>query len=1176
MEAIHTALNQIKTIGNNELSEGRCAAASLVYNVGVELVWNEMLLQCVDSYRSVVPLSLRSIANHNVMHHISLIYSGKRKLEEETGMATDARLIETQPLWEAAVTHHIEVRYSKPIAATSNLLLRSIVTKIAAAISQMFLDIVSELQRAAGLAPSLALSQAALQCDPIPVGDIHLLFRNFTWLAEDELRGGAVNDSKTAGEEKENRECGPVDHQHASAGTQAASQCSSWSLKPPVVSAPLLGAVMALKSNCSMALQCWLEQEAQRSLLLEGRGKRLFLFRTQQLVVPLILQTILCASTVTHCINAYVHDHGTALQQCVDTLLSNPHVDVATLPKKEVAILWRGNADSLAFLVNLYLKASFRQGRMYEWLAILEEGQMLEECIGDGEGFSSGKAKPLSHYAGQTCQRWFQWRLKAWNTARDAAVVSTEILHCYTDIKASVERHTDKDLIHSKLRQLVSDDESTTEDSDKGATILPFLISSSQQSLMRQQSEIAGEANRLRLALLPPKSASSASHLEAYSTKVMPFSSPIHGVGIIAVDNIEEGEALIVETPIAKSSIEANNRKTAKALDEEQEVGSYQDRFATAVKGLKALVDLAKMEARTWFKKLAASGLSPTGAVRGDVLLAALLPYAPAPLSPVGKSVRVAPIPGSLFALLSLFALHHGNAVEAAEVAAIDVEDVVLCGAWHNNAMRIDEVDFRVGSGSLSDTFNGSSGLSGDPGSGLYIAASRFNHSHIHPNAICVFDHLVTGHLTVRALTKIPVGKEIFISYAPIIGSYLQRKKHLRFPVRDFKKKSSDKPQKTLDVDDQGGAEALRLDQQLPVNVDEVVLLEDEEETTEDVLAPHMYGQEQLTCPKCGIDIEGRRESDSIKIFTCKVCKTPIPIADYYQKICERRDQAIAWCGEGSPEMRTKALKLLLGVEDGAKMLHVHHFLRFQIRLEALAAGVGANLTLELSQKLVELSKQLAERAESVCPDGWPLTTGLRMHYIYALGRHRIGVNEGLSLVELLTKTKQAVAAAASRSSQAVLGGGVTESSGGAVGSGSLAEKRERLKQRRKEKREGKKSEHADPETTTKEAPPASKADLAVADTSSSCAPTAYTTGPDGKKIAVDLPTGLNVPEEAEDVNVTVLRYLFLSVQDHLNQYGQEAAMQRFFARYTAELEAIDIRGPADLENALTVAGTIL
>ena len=367
------------------------------------------------------------------------------------------------------------------------------------------------------------------------------------------------------------------------------------------------------------------------------------------------------------------------------------------------------------------------------------------------------------------------------------------------------------------------------------------------------------------------------------------------------------------------------------------------------------------------------------------------------------------------------------------------------------------------------------------------------------------------------------------------------------------------------------------------------MVLDEEEETTEDVLAPHMTGQEQLTCPKCAINIEGRRESEAVRVFTCKVCKTPIPIADYYEKINERRDQAIAWCSSGDGIQRSKALKLLLGVEDGAKMLHVHHYLRFQIRLEALAAGVGAQLTLELSDKLVTLSKQLAERAEEVCPVGWPLTTGLRMHYIYALGRHRIGTGENIPLKALLERTREAISKSAKR------GGQGTESGGS-----SLAEKRERLKQRRKEKKDEKAGavpattsstpaavpndaavttpDTATTTTTTTGLPPTAQNEDVDDTRAPPVNPTTYMVGPDGVKVPVDLPTGLNLPDDTppEDTNVTLLRYLFLSVQDHLNQYGVDAAMKRFFDRYSAELEAIDIHNPTDLESALTVAGTTM
>eukprot|EP00758_Cryptobia_borreli_P014169 Tbor_TRINITY_DN5899_c1_g1::TRINITY_DN5899_c1_g1_i1::g.6558::m.6558 len=110
-------------------------------------------------------------------------------------------------------------------------------------------------------------------------------------------------------------------------------------------------------------------------------------------------------------------------------------------------------------------------------------------------------------------------------------------------------------------------------------------------------------------------------------------------------------------------------------------------------------------------------------------------------------------------------------------------------------------------------------------------------------------------------------------------------------------------------------------------------------------------------------------------------------------------------CSNNSSDMgqrRAKAVQVLLSLEDSAKVLHVHHFLRFQIGMEALAAGVGATLTTELSSRLMGLSRSVCERAEAVCPGGWPLVTGLRMHYIYSYGRHCIGIGRPLTVASLV------------------------------------------------------------------------------------------------------------------------------------------------------------------------------
>lgn len=693
-------------------------------------------------------------------------------------------------------------------------------------------------------------------------------------------------------------------------------------------------------------------------------------------------------------------------------------------------------------LLILYMKISSRAAKMLAMLAATEELQLIEYFTrGMNSGKVVGSGDLLSKSCSASAKRRYQFLLKAWSKVHEAVAFSQEHLDHWR-----------------KLRRTFVGTNTDVASSESG------LVNS--LALLKTQDEAK---YRSLVCLEQHQGSGGSAFTRTFSPQVMPFMSKVHGIGIRSIAAIEDGDCLLHESPVIAA-----------------QGGDFEERFSHAVSQLKGLVVKCRADFKVWWSKVRARFGSGAPILAGDVL--PFLSIALGTEASTPSEGPPIPPPQTFYALLALLALHtetENDKLFEAEEGALGEEDTLLCSIWHHNAMRIDEMDFRVGGGELR-----ADGNDENCASGLYLIGSRLNHSIRRINAVCIFD-MPSKQLRVRALTKIPAGKEIFISYAPLIESFVNQKRHLRFDVvRELQRKP------VYNTEDGSIPEGKP--------VPDATLLEDENETGEDVLAPHLFGLEIIKCPQCNIEIEGKRTNATMKEIKCNVCKTRIPVADYYASVEQRRQMAVELCNGNSKvgsssaaADRAKAVRILLGVEDGASMLTKNHFLRAQIRMEALAAAVGAELSEDLSARLVHLSRLTAERITELCPPSWPLTTGLKMHYVYCVGRHRIGTN--------------------------------TSHLSDFVG---LVAREAKL----------------DPNRTSvkfeDEAPPEYTAD--------------------------------HIREPTDLVNRRLLRFIFLSMQDHVIQHGADGAMSTFMERYRPELESVGINNPEALEKAIKMATFIV
>lgn len=375
-------------------------------------------------------------------------------------------------------------------------------------------------------------------------------------------------------------------------------------------------------------------------------------------------------------------------------------------------------------------------------------------------------------------------------------------------------------------------------------------------------------------------------------------------------------------------------------------------------------------------------------------------------------------------------------------------EDVVLCSIYHHNAMKLSEVDFRLGEAD-----------SVDPESvGIFVDASRFNHD-CHPNAMQRYDS-DSGQLIVVALRDIDPGDELMISYTSILSSTEEKKAHLKFAcnctfctedgalieqvicpacgvtvVPAVSQQRDKAPQGEKDPVHEALKQEVRLACEAANNAKLAQPTEGNTTLTADQAStekPQLEGggaatapaaspcaepnsgappTEPPTEPPIGLRpdrteirkdlIEHARSVNELTGACCPLCFVPLPIKHYIgtidQKV-EEANQILTAKDRPSPPERLRALRILMGVLDGAVFLGPHHYKRFQLMLEVLTASVGCQVTSEISGELVTISQSAATVADRLCPLHWPLVTGLLMHSVYQTGRHLASQNSEASL----------------------------------------------------------------------------------------------------------------------------------------------------------------------------------
>jgi hypothetical protein len=504
-----------------------------------------------------------------------------------------------------------------------------------------------------------------------------------------------------------------------------------------------------------------------------------------------------------------------------------------------------------------------------------------------------------------------------------------------------------------------------------------------EEELVRLQRELVGLGDSIRLEVVS-RSASSPSLRETGSfhsgialvkqrsgvadSVDMAHQIPLvqHGTGLVAVQPLCAGDVILHE-PVPLMEARRVTAATTHADD------AYEQRFVQAIEAMM----------RLWQRVQQCSS-------------------APLTTSSIDEIT-------TMLRILSLHARDEGD-----DDAEGDDGDLVLergCDVWHHNAMRIgDEIDFRIkgelegGNNSNSDPF----GYEG--GSAVYHIGSRLNHS-CRPNAICCFmepvatqsndgndddDHAewslaFKGALTVRLLRDVAAGEEILISYCPVLESIEAKKRHCRsFVCR---------------CDMCRGI--------FPSSLDPVV--EGGETSSSSAGSCRYRGMggdsgssgvvalEAVRCAVCGANevstgsgspaTSGHRGdcrgSPSLSsAASAAVSAVEAKFGDILSTFAKQHSNS-----QNAALVRSSSLRQLITLETCSTVLGPRHRLRLRILQEALALGVAASLTEEDSFSLTRAARRCVLLATTLCPQHWPLVTGLRMHLMFCLGRHYVGLH---------------------------------------------------------------------------------------------------------------------------------------------------------------------------------------
>lgn len=296
----------------------------------------------------------------------------------------------------------------------------------------------------------------------------------------------------------------------------------------------------------------------------------------------------------------------------------------------------------------------------------------------------------------------------------------------------------------------------------------------------------------------------------------------------------------------------------------------------------------------------------------------------------------------------SVLSLHADNHLQTSSETAEEKIEETMCGAWLRNAMKINEVDFRIDED--IDFMNGgvAKGLCG--AAALFRDASRINHS-CQPNCVQFFNPS-SGRVSIVALRPIHFGEEITIAYCPPICPREEKTRMLKFSCGcSFCS---------------GELAALC---------------------------------EQIICPTCSVaavphkmEVESTHKTEQDGTATdpsrycCGLCRQPLPLVNFIETVEGKIQEAKKLCNEENT--RVDGMNLLIAVLAGSAILGPYNHLRFKLYLEILAAGVAGARTLNHISKLLEVNAAALHCCSKLLPPRWPLTTGLTMQQVYLQGLH--------------------------------------------------------------------------------------------------------------------------------------------------------------------------------------------
>ena len=148
MDSVHTALSQWKGVGNSELVDGRFMTASLVYDLGVEWLWNTLLVGTATTgsgsgeVELLVPECLRATSTQSTMSKISTLYM-KACTDATAAPSPSSNITAT---WTTALTSHIQTHYlSNSVSPSLPSEVAPLVARLATIVGNMYEGILSEM-----------------------------------------------------------------------------------------------------------------------------------------------------------------------------------------------------------------------------------------------------------------------------------------------------------------------------------------------------------------------------------------------------------------------------------------------------------------------------------------------------------------------------------------------------------------------------------------------------------------------------------------------------------------------------------------------------------------------------------------------------------------------------------------------------------------------------------------------------------------------------------------------------------------------------------------------------------------------------------------------------------------------------------------------------------------------